>query len=429
MKNEKIKEQVKTILLLNKITGYSKSKQTPYTYIQPSKDFYNHQYFWDTCFHVIILCTLHETKLAKACFRSLFAMQYPNGFVGHILYWKHVKPSRITDIFQSKPQLGFDLFHSHMSSLIQPPFAADALLHIWETTHDDKFVREMLPKLKKYYNWLANNRDFDQDGLLSIISPFESGMDWKASYDPVVKFPHGKAGKKLFWKVIAIDVKNFFRNYTTEKIKKNDHFRVKDAGFNTIYLQNLKSLIKLYKIIGEEHQTLHYQRLIQKTVKNMVSLMYDEKDQAFYDVHGKNNERLRTLTPTIFYPVILSEVPAEISKKVIEKHFFNTDEFHTPYPIPSLAINDPAFNPHHSIYIWRGPTWIIHNWFIHKYFTHQHYSREREHLIAAIKKLINKSGFREYYNPFTGEGHGAQNFTWAGLVLDMMERENNRKKQ
>ena len=35
--------------------------------------------------------------------------------------------------------------------------------------------------------------------------------------------------------------------------------------------------------------------------------------------------------------------------------------------------------------------------------------------------LVRKSGFREYYNPFTGEGYGAKDFTWGGLVLDMGE--------
>ncbi|WP_439673173.1 hypothetical protein [Cupriavidus necator] len=33
---------------------------------------------------------------------------------------------------------------------------------------------------------------------------------------------------------------------------------------------------------------------------------------------------------------------------------------------------------------------------------------------------IERSGFREYYNPFSGEGYGAKDFTWSGLVIDMV---------
>jgi hypothetical protein len=34
---------------------------------------------------------------------------------------------------------------------------------------------------------------------------------------------------------------------------------------------------------------------------------------------------------------------------------------------------------------------------------------------------ITRCGFREYYDPFTGEGHGAREFTWSGLLVDMAD--------
>jgi len=33
--------------------------------------------------------------------------------------------------------------------------------------------------------------------------------------------------------------------------------------------------------------------------------------------------------------------------------------------------------------------------------------------------LIEQSGLCEYYNPLTGEGYGAEEFTWSGLLIDM----------
>jgi len=39
--------------------------------------------------------------------------------------------------------------------------------------------------------------------------------------------------------------------------------------------------------------------------------------------------------------------------------------------------------------------------------------------IAPGASHLGYPGFREYYNPFTGEGMGARGFTWGGLVLDM----------
>ena len=57
------------------------------------------------------------------------------------------------------------------------------------------------------------------------------------------------------------------------------------------------------------------------------------------------------------------------------------------------------------------------------YLLEKGYSKEAEKLLLSVKQLISKSGFREYYNPFTGEGHGAHDFTWSGLVVDMISRQ------
>lgn len=429
MEEKELYKDVKKIILGNLVQGYSKSKDTNYTFIKPSSNFYSFQYFWDNCFHVFILCALGETELAKKCFRTQFAMQEKNGFVGHIHYWNNVLPARITDIFQNKIGLGRDLLRTHMSSLIQPPLIAQALQKIYKTTGDRDYLMEMLPKLKLYFEWLRNNRDFDGDGLISIITPFESGMDWKASYDAVVNFPHGKANKRLFWKVIGVDFRNFWRNYDQDKIKKRDRFRVKDAGFNTIYIQDLRAMAQLCEELNDPDSEKYYS-LFEKVRGAMIDKMYDKQDKAFYDISAKNCERLKILTPTIFFPVIIDGMPEDICREVIDTHFFNKDEFHTKYPIPSLAINDSAFNPEKSMYIWRGPTWIFNNWFMHQFFLEKGNEKEAQHLLNAIIKLTRQSGYREYYNPFTGEGYGAKNFTWGGLTLDMiqMDKEYNRKK-
>ena len=428
IEEEKLKKKARKILMENLEEGYSKRFKSNYSFIKPSRNFYKFQFFWDSCFHVFILCVLGEVDIAKRCFRSLFAMQAEDGFVGHVHYWRNVLPSRITDIFQSRPGKGIHLIKTHMSSLIQPPIVAQALNHIYKFSGDEEFLKEMLPKLKKYYNWLAKNRDFDGDGLLSIITSFESGMDWKPSYDPVVGFPRKKANVHLFRKMIWIDFKNFMLNYNLKKIKERDIFRVKDAGFNTIYVQNLKMMAFLCDQVNDPESSVYNERA-EKVTKEMMKVMYDEQDAAFYDVHGKDNKKLKILTPTIFFPVVIDEIPNDIKEIILKKHFFNKEEFHTEYPIPSLAINDPAFNPDKSLYIWRGPTWIVNNWFLHKFLLNNGYEEEAQHLITGICKLINKSGFREYYNPFTGEGHGAHNFTWAALVLDMIhaEKEKNGK--
>lgn len=422
MTDEELREKVRKTMFDNMVKGYSRLTKTSFHYTKPAVRPYSSQYFWDSCIHAFILTALGEHKMAQEHIRCLFSLQKDDGFVGHIIYWNKILPNRITDIFQSRPGLGWKLFNTHESAIVEPPLAAQAVLNIHNHNKDLDFLRFIFPKLKKYYAWLAKNRDFEGEGILSIISPFESGMDWKPTFDEVVGFKHGRANWKLFVKEVFVDFRNFLNNYNLKAIYDQDYFIVKEVCYNTTYVQNLVAMARLGEILNDPDAN-SYRLLADKVLKNMLSIMYDEKDAAFYDVYGKDYKKIRVLTPTIFFPAVISGLPESICKKVIDKHLFNKDEFDVSYPIPSVAKNDPSFNPSKSLYIWRGPTWIVYNWFIYQFLEDKDYQEEAKLLIKCIRTLIEKSGFREYYNPFTGEGYGAVDFTWTGLVVDMMNKD------
>jgi glycogen debranching enzyme len=421
MTDQEIRKKAKELLEKNTISGYSKEYGIDYHYMKPGRSRYPFQYFWDTCFHVYTMTALGDHQMAKRCMQSLFAMQRDDGFVGHMLFWSRFTPTRLTDIFQSKPSIR-DFFWPHMSALLQPPLVAQAVLRIYSYDKDISFLQQMLPKLKLYYDWLASNRDFDGDGLLSIISYFEAGMDWKPSYDEVVGFAPGRASAWHFMKVVYIDFKNYLHNYDLKKIYQANDFLVKDTGFNTVYAQNLQAMAEICRLVGDP-DAVRYQKLGNKVTQSIVDIMYDEQEEAFFDVYGRNNKKLKVLTPTIFFPATIKGMPGEIGRRVIERHFFNKEEFAAPYPIPSVAMNHPSFNPKESIYIWRGPTWVIYNWFLHHFLMEKGFKDAASNLVRSTKELIQKGGFREYYNPFTGAGYGAYDFTWSGLVVDMMNME------
>jgi hypothetical protein len=45
-------------------------------------------------------------------------------------------------------------------------------------------------------------------------------------------------------------------------------------------------------------------------------------------------------------------------------------------------------------------------------------------LHADMLRLVRRSGFREYFHPFGGEGFGASSFAWtAALVIDVIHRD------
>jgi glycogen debranching enzyme len=422
MDEKEIREQVRNLMYSNLREGYSALLKDYYCYIQPSPEKYPFQWFWDTFFHIFILCSLREFDLAKKNLLSLFAMQEEDGFVGHMIYWKSILPPSPWQLLESHPTL--QQFRPHMSAMIQPTFAAQCLERIYHDTLDKEYLKEMLPRIRRYHEWLMVERCYEEDGLIFIISPFESGLDEKPSYDSLIGSRPKSGNLRQYLQLMKIEAGNFFRRYNLPKIYRKGKFIVKDVGMNTIYALDLFALGRICKEAGDEVDALRFRERAEKVSESIFKLMYNEDDLAFYDLTN-DNRQLKSLTFTIFLPIVLPSVSADVTEKILQKHLFNKNEFDLPFPIPSAAKSEMIFNPRNAEsfffdFLWRGPTWAMQNWFFYKHFFMNGHKDFAERLLTSLKKLITLSGFREYYNPFTGEGYGAKHFTWSGLVVDMM---------
>lgn len=420
MTQDELRTRVRSLMLRNEKHGYSGLLGQHYCYIAPALKPYPFQWFWDSCFHVIILARLGEFDVAKRSLRSLFAMQEDNGFVGHMIFWKQLLPTRRSDVMQARPT--WQALRPHMSALIQPPLAAIALHTLYEACGDRVYLGELYARVRRHHEWLVRNRDFDGDGLLTIISPFESGMDWKPSYDGVLGYrqrvtPQRLYTSRLYWKGVGVDLSNFVRRYDLARIRRRARFLVKDAGFNAIYAWDLECMERLAALAGDDPGIFAERR--RRVLRSMLELMYDEEDAAFYDVREPGSEKIRVRTPTIFFPLSL-EIDQRIAERVLAAHFDREDGFGAPLPIPSVELRDAAFFAGETPFLWRGPTWAFINWFLYHALRKRGFDERAERLRRALWRLIEHSGFREYYDPFTGEGRGAREFTWSGLLIDML---------
>jgi neutral trehalase len=85
-------------------------------------------------------------------------------------------------------------------------------------------------------------------------------------------------------------------------------------------------------------------------------------------------------------------------------------------PVPSYDPHGYGFSP--SRY-WRGPVWINIDWLLMRGLRRYGFDKEAEILGDAIVELVRRAGFYEYFDPFGGEGHGSDLFSWtAALFLD-----------
>jgi glycogen debranching enzyme len=70
---------------------------------------------------------------------------------------------------------------------------------------------------------------------------------------------------------------------------------------------------------------------------------------------------------------------------------------------------------------WRGPCWVNTNWLLIRGLRRFRQDALADELTEATLELVSRSGFREYFDPFTGKGLGGERFGWsAALVLDLL---------
>src|SRR3982074_2268046 len=175
---DKVAADARRVLAGNRQRGISAWAGQRYDFVCPPPTPYPFQWFWDSAFHAIAL--LHvDPELAKQELRCLLQGAQPDGFIPHMLLWEK---SFHTAAIGEYSILVSDKTPYHTVTT-QPPVLARALWRVYEATHDDAFLAEVLPTVLRFFRWLKAYRDPDDDALIAIIQPDESGRDASPKYD------------------------------------------------------------------------------------------------------------------------------------------------------------------------------------------------------------------------------------------------------
>lgn len=409
MERSELEEGARRILLSNLRRGVADWNGKEYSFVCPSLTGYPFQWFWDSCFHAIALLHL-DVEQAKAEMRTLMSGALPDGFIPHIIFWEMGKQPD----FLSRNIVG--RVSDNYSATMQPPIIAYTVERIYQATGDDQFRQEALPVLTAYYRWLRQVRDPDQDGLIAVIQPEEAGTDCSPKYDEVLGL------EDLSNRGFIAALTKVYEAYEPmrgddRRILAADIFHFEDVLVNSIYAMGLRSLARLLDGSPEAEE---FQQESVRTRDALLSKCWDEEAGAFFDLSGVAETPVKVVTISSLMPLVLEDLPRPIVERLVDQWVTAPDHFWTPYPLPSVPASDPKFMPGNpGGFIWRGPSWINTNWFLSKALRQHGFSDLADIIVAKSQECIEKSGFREYYHPYTAEGLGARDFGWSTLILDM----------
>ena len=410
----------------------------------PGPRLYPHQWSWDSAF-VAIGNAVRASDRARTELETLFDAQWKNGLVPHIVfrpdtaaYFPGPETWR-TDVSEHAPR------DRSTSGIVQPPVHATAAWRVHELAPDPdaslSWLGRLFPKLAAWHDYLYRERDADDDGLVAIRHPWESGMDDSPAWDTplaaielepgaVPPYPRkdltmARAEERPT--AAAYDqyvhlVESFKRHrYDEREIRAHCPFMVEDPSFNALLVAAGEDLARIADALGEDGARFLEQA--RRTADQMNTRLWNGALHSY--VPFDRVARRQVLAPVAggFVPLfagIPSAGRAQLMVRQLDSpHFWPSGG--PGCPLPTCDRLSPGFVPTRY---WRGPLWVNVNWLISRGLRRYGRHAYADAIAASTLKLVRDGGFREYFHPETCEGLGSDQFSWsAALALDLLRDE------
>ncbi|MEW6403242.1 MAG: trehalase family glycosidase, partial [Chloroflexota bacterium] len=263
----------------------------------PSKSTYIGIWLWDSAFHAIAYRHINPA-LARDQIRAMLAHQLPNGMLPDAIHDEGV----VTDID-----------HPIQGLVTKPPILAWASLKIHEIAPDAEFLTQIYEPFVRLNRWWFEYNDDDHDGLAQYNHPYSSGLDDSPLWD------HGMP--------------------------------VESPDLNTYLCIQMQSLAEMAEALGMPEDGSLWRSRAAAIAKRMIEDLWDEESGLFRTVH--NEQPVPVITPFSLLPLWTGALPEKYSARLIA-HLKDPREFWGERVIPTVARNDPAYDPDT---MWRGPIW------------------------------------------------------------------------
>ncbi|MGW2489235.1 MGH1-like glycoside hydrolase domain-containing protein [Streptomyces sp. NPDC001606] len=413
----------------------------------PSRKLYPHQWSWDSAFIAIGLRHLSPLR-AQTELETLLAAQWGDGRVPHIVF----NPSVPLDAYFPSP----DFWRSatagsaagaprtvQTSGIVQPPVHA---LAAWLVHRADPglsrargFLARVYPRLAAWHRYLLHRRDLGGGGLVSVVHPWEQGMDnspcWDAPLARITPAParsfrradlaHGAPEDRP----TDLDYGRYVRLAADYRDggygDQAGEFAVEDPAFNALLIASEHALARIAEELGAAGTARRARA--ERLTAALVARLWDPEAGMFLcrDLRaGPPGSRpgqgalVRERSVSGLVPLLLPDLPRAIAATLVRTlhgpHFSLGDRTRL---VPSYDLLGEAFDPHRY---WRGPAWFNTGWLLERGLR-THGERDRaDALRTAMLHLADSTGFAEYVDPYTGEACGATGFGWtAALALDL----------
>jgi hypothetical protein len=405
----------------NRRQGESRIPPARYDYTCPSPATYPFQWNWDSAFHAIAL-SHHDPARARAEVESLLLAQQPSGFVPHMVLWQaELRAQAAAEFTVALDRSGWHTLTANPPVL---PLAVERLA----AGAPDGWLERIVPALVGVLSWWRARRDPDGMGLVRTFQPDESGLDMSPKYDVVLGIDADDAARIVpRWHEAVRDLIAAYAGPRAEHGPDVDltaarRFVWHDVLVNSIFGCSSRALARLLRTLGRDEAAAEWDDVAARTTAALMRECWDGDDGAFFDIYldpTGRTQRAAVLSASSLFPLVLDDLPADVAARLVA-HLTDESEFWLPYPVPSVAASEPSFDPTFAAEaIFRGSSWVNLNWYLHLGLRLHGYDDIAAELAHRTRAMVGAARLRECYGPYDAAGHGAREFSWSALVLDL----------
>jgi hypothetical protein len=402
---------------------------------------YPHQWSWDSACIAIGYADQDQSR-AQAELRWLFAGQWADGLLPHIRFADDARYFPGPEFWQtnrspSAPE------HPKTSGIVQPPIHATAVWHVYRRAQDGddakEFLRELMPRLVRWHEYLYRERTRGGDGLVEIWHPWESGMDNSPLWDKALaRISPAREAIPAYERVdldfVDADQRptdaeydryaylvKLYREwaYDPRRIREEGPFVVYDVLFNSLLVQANSDLAEIARVLDLDPEP--FEAWAERTAAGLDAKLWDDAEESYRDYDLRAGERVRAHTATAFSPLFAGIPTEDRARRMLVGLMASAVAIDgLGRVVASVAPGDVNFDP--ALY-WRGPVWPMINWVIHAGLRRYGFTDEAREIRNALLEVVRREGFWEHYNARTGRGQGTEQVSWtAALVLDLLNQ-------
>jgi glycogen debranching enzyme len=393
-------------------------------YTVPTARLYPYQWNWDSVFTALGFAVFDRARAWREL-DMLFQAQWADGMVPHIIFRKN-DPDYFPGpgIWQSNTDIP-------TSGHSQPPVAASAILTMVETggADDETRARVFFPKLMAWHRWWHEMRDPDGTGVVGIIHPWESGRDNCPDWDSgmaLIKVPDDlgpyhrrdtdhvnpqeRPTVEQYDRYLSILKFGRECRWNHVKIARDGPFFMADPGCQFTLLRGDRDLLTLAKRFGETDAIAELEGWIERSVAGSEAL-WNEKAGGFVAKELRTGALSGAITNASMLALYSGAATDAQAAKMLRhaREIMDAVEF----GFPSW---DPRMNGFEARRYWRGPVWSVMNYMIAIGLEENDQADLAARIRSDTLRMVEQSGFYEYFDPLTGDGLGGPHFSWTAAI-------------